>query len=106
MKALPSTTKLPPVTLIDTAASIPLTVIAALETSAPGSIPVCSVKLNASGVVSAALTVMVTVAVVLKLPSLTVDSNVKASASRRAGAVKVGAATLVELSVTVVPLLV
>ena len=49
---------------------------------------------------------MVTVAVALKLPSLTVNSNVKASVASRFGAVKVGAATLVELSVTVVPLLV
>ena len=47
---------------------------------------------------------MVTVSVVLKLLSLTVNSNVRASVAGRFGAVKVGAATLTELSVTVVPL--
>ena len=48
--------------------------------------------------------VMVTVSVALKLPSLTVNSKIKSSLARRFGAVKVGAAALVELSVTVVPL--
>ena len=77
LKVLPSTIKEPPLlTVMDAAASMPLTVMASLVTAVPGATPVLAVKVNASGVVSAASMVMVTVSVPLKSPSLTVNVNV------------------------------
>ena len=51
--AAPSMLKLPPVTLIGAAASIPVTVIAFEVTAVLTATPVCAVNVNASGVVSA-----------------------------------------------------
>ena len=79
VKSLPSTTKVPPLTAIDVAASRPLRVMALLVMVAPGSTPVCAVNANASGVMSAGRVVaekfaltppMVTVAVVAVLYAL------------------------------------
>ena len=77
VKSLPSTTNVPPLTEMDAAASIPLTVMALLVTVAPSSAPVCAGKVNTSGVVSGVVTEkfaltppMVTVAVVVVLNAL------------------------------------
>ena len=59
-------------------------------TAVPGDTPVLAVNVNASGVVSAASMVMVTVSVPLKSPSLTVNVNVSAVLAATSGAVNEG----------------
>ena len=76
VKSLPSTTKVPPDTEMVAAVLRPLTVMALLVTVAPGSTPVFAVNVNASGVVSTSSMVTVTASEPVKLPSLTVNSNV------------------------------
>ena len=96
VNAAPLTSREPLVTRMGTAMSMPLTVMALLVTAVDGATPLRGAKLNELGVVSAAVTVMVTVSVAeAPRASVTVRVNTRSAlAVRPVGAVKVAVAIL------------